>query len=60
MNDLERMISQMSEDCQRAARLGYALGYVHGDTGRSEQLPVDHPSWRVLEELGYWKPGAHW
>lgn len=52
MNELERLISQMGEDLQRAARLGYALGYLHADNGTSENLPLDHPAWRVLRELG--------
>jgi hypothetical protein len=54
---LEKLTAMMTEDQAKAARLGYALGYVHGDTGCSEHLPWPaSPEWRVIEDMGLVDP----
>ena len=52
MNDLEKLISQMTEDGKRGAALGYVLGYHQGATGVSEQIEPGSPEHRLLTDLG--------
>lgn len=57
MNGLEKLTRLMTPDETKAARLGYALGYVHADNGQSEHLPwPEAPEWRAIEDMGLADP----
>lgn len=56
MNELDRLTALLDETATRAVRLGYALGYRHGeDYGGDCDLGKDAPEFRALEQLGYLK-----
>jgi hypothetical protein len=57
MSDLEKLLAALTPDCQKAARLGYALGYIHAASGQSEQLPWS-PEWRAVEDITGCEPGT--
>jgi hypothetical protein len=52
VTDLEKLTLLMDEHSARAARLGYALGYRHGDRCRDSDLDENGPEFRALESLG--------
>jgi hypothetical protein len=49
--EIDALTVTMDESEKRAARLGYALGYVHADNGAGADLPDDAQEWREVENL---------
>jgi hypothetical protein len=53
---LDKLTAMMSDEIARAVRLGYALGYLHGQAAREPDIPAQSPSFRALEALGVLEP----
>lgn len=53
MTELERLTALLDETSARAVRLGYALGYAHGEDCRASDLGEDPSEVRSLVQLGY-------
>jgi hypothetical protein len=52
MGDLEKLTHLMSENETKAARLGYALGLLHGaDEDRAPEIDLQGPEMRVIEDM---------
>lgn len=52
MTDLERLTHLMTGDQAKAARLGYALGLLHGaDEDKAPDIDLHGPEMRAIEDM---------